>query len=1582
MDSKGMMAVVRGLPDSGLMVTLMDGGKQYTLMPKTGINSSPTYEVCNNCLSRQSQCGNSEVRPRQDSGAQAVDGRYASSYKIEYCNMRPTSPPVELTEFPPQRARLQPGRGNFEVGGIGSGGSTPRASGKRTYSSCRAVAAAANIPQSKSNAFASSLRRYPSVGPEPSSEVFERLISYTKPSDSSRLNNPNDCLTCYQVTPTTRYPRFKHYEHKTPRHYDASPTRYDGLLPHEYDHLCKYHEHINDMYYGNSRGIDSKSPYHRMNSNNMRMQDAASVVATLNESSYVDLPSSKLDSEENLAKGKSSNVTLEAIHIRPNSLRDNKSMQTFNSLIELRPKRKTKAHRKPKKAKITNPLPAKRKILTRKPKQDDCNTCEHKRLKTELLELIKELNNSEEDKMEDKLREVLCKILNCILKHRKQSNSKDSLIHDLIKQCDIENVASVGTESFDFKKETLEYVWEKYSNEAAKIQRAIKDDMLPILKYHLFKEHENEVVNFILSKIIKDIVGVVSKIEYKYLEESKNSLQQLRHLGKPKVIDNKKSQHMYQKAQEQSKKCRYPIAIRNLGKTKTVDNLNKNINNQSNESIDLELQSIVNIYQVLKKIHSSSEFQANYVTSMLLNRFCTTKAYDNELKNCYRKSRPCLSPAKCISDTYIMIHDSSRNKAILTKKKMDKMNLHGSTKLLTSIKNKQTMETSMEQRKKKNDIENVTNEERQQTICQAAIHENIPSPPLAIEAPNIDNDSTKEETSQNNGTIPQQIENKIRQWFMKFGIYTIQNTVCYDNILRNLTEDITTQLTLLNKQSSDATRESVADYLKCVICKHLFLPMTGRNFELAHKLSELTKDVLNIFNLNTNENCQTKIYHEQSPIAFTSHQKEYNIPKPPSLLPGSYYKADKSVMKDIYSRIMLCDENILKILPRDLLKQEAECYCGQKCRNGECQNRAKNLNKDNSKNKSDYKIILTTTNTNDSENAVNSANTSNDNAKDPNSSIQPNQNNVKDIPENATRQQLHEYCVETFRNYCKELPILATNPDLTELAREGVLHNILKLFYMLIEDSHVENDYTYFQFTFEDEIDGLLDILPQTEEMKNMRQRWKSKIVMEAVNILKYMHKTKDDTEFKQKLNQVSDRRKLMVEQKLDDEYSQQLSALRMAEKFIATTDYREQNPLKMKVYMQRLMNRSNQIYECVKIKEGKPFLELPIESINEIVFKELQNVPIPNNDIEKQEINLVEINNEIEAWFNELPVVPTEGININKRKILKQSLANKINGLDMNLSLDSPGADREMKQEISVFLSDKAVGLEKDQDLNINYMVEDLARRLKRRRERENSLDYDSFKKHVPFNSSIQKIENSVNGSSQVQEFDKVPYSSQNVRISKNNERVRFEDQIPHEDKIVKLQPLRRSIDKGVLGTSQTPGPSTDEAYLTLSARPRTSNSQEPSQRYPNISSQRRKIFAPEDLNEISKFFEENPNGINKSGRYRSPSVGQQRSDYYSMREHPNTNNFFYDPRSSKSQYGGPSISTAQMTPPYGKPVNYNSIRDERYDYDMDYERERDLSRLRCKCGEGSIRRRRRRSCHCEDFYPMPSCCFLHNDF
>ncbi|KAH9633073.1 hypothetical protein HF086_003923 [Spodoptera exigua] len=43
-----------------------------------------------------------------------------------HCNVRPTSPTVQLTEFPPQKPDHCPGHGNFQVGGAGSGAVSPR----------------------------------------------------------------------------------------------------------------------------------------------------------------------------------------------------------------------------------------------------------------------------------------------------------------------------------------------------------------------------------------------------------------------------------------------------------------------------------------------------------------------------------------------------------------------------------------------------------------------------------------------------------------------------------------------------------------------------------------------------------------------------------------------------------------------------------------------------------------------------------------------------------------------------------------------------------------------------------------------------------------------------------------------------------------------------------------------------------------------------------------------------------------------------------------------------------------------------------------------------------------------------------------------------------------------------------------------------------------------------------------------------------------------------------------------------------------------------------------------------------------
>ncbi|XP_050558621.1 uncharacterized protein LOC118279575 isoform X1 [Spodoptera frugiperda] len=223
MEGEGMVAVVRGLRDAGLAVTLLDSNGQYAVLPNSMTAPAPTQRHTMNAnASTQpmpritSGCSTDSSALQCDRDAQAVDGRYTSMYKTMHCNVRPTSPPVQLTEFPPQRPDVCPGHGNFQVGGAGSGVVNPH--GKPTSSSAtfrgglswpdRGSVCSAR-PSMEVDAFANSLRKYPCLSPERSSEVMERLINY----------QGKGC---------------KYTDSKTSTRNQASPTRIDS-------YPCSYH---------------------------------------------------------------------------------------------------------------------------------------------------------------------------------------------------------------------------------------------------------------------------------------------------------------------------------------------------------------------------------------------------------------------------------------------------------------------------------------------------------------------------------------------------------------------------------------------------------------------------------------------------------------------------------------------------------------------------------------------------------------------------------------------------------------------------------------------------------------------------------------------------------------------------------------------------------------------------------------------------------------------------------------------------------------------------------------------------------------------------------------------------------------------------------------------------------------------------------------------------------------------------------------------------------------------------------------------------------------------------------------------
>ncbi|GBP40238.1 hypothetical protein EVAR_37639_1 [Eumeta japonica] len=230
---EGMVAVVRGLPDATVAVTLLD-----SLLPNS------TREKPNNCHCKQvsdidcrnsglncshhpggnynlsagvaratdfnkpgTACKSSETDPVplkpvcvRHSGAQASDGRYVSTYQVDHCGTTPTSPQQFLTEFPPQRLEPEtvtyikstyPARNswngdlkhgtNFITNTYRQNLVTPEQVRSR---SCRTH---------QIEPFARSLRQYPRFTAERSTAILERLMSYTRNKNHLRnVNAPNN----------------------------------------------------------------------------------------------------------------------------------------------------------------------------------------------------------------------------------------------------------------------------------------------------------------------------------------------------------------------------------------------------------------------------------------------------------------------------------------------------------------------------------------------------------------------------------------------------------------------------------------------------------------------------------------------------------------------------------------------------------------------------------------------------------------------------------------------------------------------------------------------------------------------------------------------------------------------------------------------------------------------------------------------------------------------------------------------------------------------------------------------------------------------------------------------------------------------------------------------------------------------------------------------------------------------------------------------------------------------------------------------------------------------------------------------
>ncbi|XP_053621513.1 uncharacterized protein LOC128681552 isoform X3 [Plodia interpunctella] len=396
-----------------------------------------------------------------------------------------------------------------------------------------------------------------------------------------------------------------------------------------------------------------------------------------------------------------------------------------------------------------------------------------------------------------------------------------------------------------------------------------------------------------------------------------------------------------------------------------------------------------------------------------------------------------------------------------------------------------------------------------------------------------------------------------------------------------------------------------------------------------------------------------------------------------------------------------------------------------------------------------------------------------------------------------TTEQIYEEFDQVFNRYCQEIPLdISTDEKISmaNMARQVFRNGIWKAYFALKSDEEISDNYDYFRYLIEERLRQMLDvILPQSDEMVQFKETFLNKISDDVVNLLKITHKLTDPPMLKNFIRYKLDRRTARQEYQEYQDWTKHLLIQDIINEHLLFINYKETDPVKANIYRKRLSKVINELINYIRNLNATQPQYINEAAMRLYINETLKNMPAIDKEILKDEVDEILLTQEIEQWFKNLPTnfMP----NYEHREELKRRwcevLAHKIHQIERNrIDTEDSHAERELRQEISLFLGNKA-NLSPDDNLNINLMVEELANRLKNLR--DNKLaEYDSFSKEKPVSSTLAQID------------------PKDIIFNENiNEKSILAPEVQNQGNHTARENMCHVRQPGILGTSQVAGPS-----------------------------------------------------------------------------------------------------------------------------------------------------------------------------
>ncbi|XP_021204043.1 uncharacterized protein LOC101736358 [Bombyx mori] len=1311
----GMVAVVRGVGDAGLSVTLHDGQRQYTLMPSAAA-------ACPGPPPRCPREHPAATRSCRDSASQATDGQYATVYQMSHCSVAPTSPCELLTEYPPQRRGVRPGDDNLVVGsGVLAGGRSPI--GSRALGSTANDAFYGSPPRERSshgfNSFARSLRR--PLPPEPSYEVLERLDTHSPDKHGSLSRSPS------------RQPQFgtsswrisRSSTAHQPKYRDDEPTR-DG--PGGHDRSC------------NVRRVES------LKGEKCRRAPKSATVTSETQAS-VQTMSREVETAPRMEPLKR-NV---AIPLSPQASRNPQDATRCDAVVSGLQQNVTK-----------QTLKKSRRTPTGVHQQQALNTVFRKckslgdvavkrDIYKDILDLLKEIVAY------SKFGDILFK------DSKKQSNFSKSRRHDMDKHRMIRRTASFNLDSLSLDNVLTV---ESRTNNCSKKSPAIdKTELLTQSLMELLHLNDNNMKRktFRLIDYMFDNLNDGGPSLNELASFCLNRLQNLFTLA----TLNKDTTETKEIISEVIKKSLIKFTQKNKLKLKTAnleDMTSKLINICKNNNVDTKNKVEIEIMALMMKNDFTNNQAAEY-TDQLIKQTCE-KVFEG--------------PPPMYPRNYVVFQNTQNSIQGLNESDNFSVAPINERDIDINLKfYKNQLVQAVEQW-----LTSVTGTGLSEIFRQVAVND--------LTDDIIDRHKYLEMNPSKRKSDEDELEYlkfQIFKWIHELvGDDKISNALDHADVLSQTIRSIPVPMLTLS-QNPGNLKSSLPPCCTAQPTSHAGPSLsTPKNYTpaLSHSFgTDQSSNYAPAPSYPAQNRNPPKYRRQSSPTAFASGPMIHNagsvgrMPIYAQAIPGGRLDYVQNIPHNMrrmsgssnyasgtFVQNQLTDlsyNQISSLSPKGLGGNviqnpvnnnlwEGRRMLGNFPASGESwpsnynqtfasRPRSASFNQQPTQRQSPSRRRMSGPATFASgpmnlyplpdqmqQNMYPNFSNSHDGAQYRNACC-----NITNASPNLPLAQIEDEFEQFVQNWVKQIPISSSNPQeqaIGDKARLGIFNGIMIAVSKLKLEPTKFNNPVYCQDVLEDEIDGLLSCLPQTEELTKAMQTLKPQLLDKANNMI--AQAARNSSSYKQQLvHSITNHIPLMtIDMQAEDPERLYDDMLKMAiaDNFILFTKYNEEDKFQANMFKKKVANRVNELVENIKNTHGFALYNLDFDRIKDEVMNALTRVPLPTDDEMKDEVDEVLLGMDIDHWFSDLPLVQSEdNYECVQQRRLRDLLTKKIHDIEKRPNTSEEAIDLEIKQETLRVLQKLHLRVE---TAELQFMAGELLNRLKNR----NKAGFMTQRKSVAF--------------------------------------------------------------------------------------------------------------------------------------------------------------------------------------------------------------------------------------------------------